>query len=96
MKRIKRDKEEREALVNFHVIDVTEKLFFIIVTFFYYYRNEKEAMEIERLRNMTEEERRLEQRINPKLVTNKAFKGKYKFLQKYYHRLNFLERIVCL
>jgi len=47
---------------------------------------EKEKAELERLHHLTEEERRQEQKLNPKLITNKAIKGKYKFLQKYYHR----------
>ncbi|KAI4876150.1 hypothetical protein NFI96_017586 [Prochilodus magdalenae] len=47
---------------------------------------EKEKSEIDRFHSLTEEERRAELRNNGKLVTNKAPKGKYKFLQKYYHR----------
>lgn len=47
---------------------------------------EKEMQDIDRLRNMTEDERRQELKNNPKQITNKASKGKYKFMQKYYHR----------
>lgn len=35
---------------------------------------------------MTDEQRREEFLRNPKKVINQAVKGKYKFLQKYYHR----------
>ncbi|CAL1603017.1 unnamed protein product [Knipowitschia caucasica] len=47
---------------------------------------EREKSEVERFHNLTEEERRAELRVQGKTVTNKAPKGKSKFLQKYYHR----------
>ena len=53
-----------------------------VVTF----RMEKERQEVDRLHNLNEDDWRNEVRNNPKVITNKAVKGKYKFLQKYYHR----------
>ncbi|XP_072320807.1 microfibrillar-associated protein 1 isoform X2 [Eucyclogobius newberryi] len=47
---------------------------------------EREKSEVERFHSLTEEERRAELRVQGKTVTNKAPKGKSKFLQKYYHR----------
>ncbi|XP_062028221.1 uncharacterized protein LOC133744108 [Rosa rugosa] len=62
--RIKRDREEREAML-------------------------KEKEEIERVRNMTEEERREWERKNPKPAPKP--KQKWRFMQKYHHKGAFFQ-----
>lgn len=49
----------------------------------------KEKEEIEKVRNMTEEERREWERRNPKLLS--ASKQKWRFMQKYYHKGAFFQ-----
>lgn len=51
----------------------------------------KEKEEIERLRNMTEEERREWERKNPKTTDSKVNKQKWRFMQKYYHKGAFFQ-----
>ena len=47
-------------------------------------RSEKE--ELQMIHEMSDEKRLAFMLKNPKKITNKAQKGKYNFLQKYYHR----------
>merc|ERR1719145_542958 len=49
----------------------------------------KDAADIQRRRNMTDEELRWDLRTTPRVITNKSMKGRYKFMQKYYHKGSF-------
>eukprot|EP00049_Salpingoeca_infusionum_P004968 m.86428 g.86428 ORF g.86428 m.86428 type:complete len:432 (+) comp12807_c0_seq2:147-1442(+) len=49
-------------------------------------KSDKEKMEVDRVHEMTDRERRDYFKANPKMVTNKGDRGKMKYLQKYWHR----------
>ena len=49
----------------------------------------KEVADIQRRRNMTDDELRWDLRTTPRVITNKSMKGRYKFMQKYYHKGSF-------
>ncbi|TPP60725.1 Microfibrillar-associated protein 1 [Fasciola gigantica] len=74
LRRIRRDREQREAILQEKNEDYRPNL---AANF---------SLQIERIRQMTDEQRREEFLRNPKKFINPAVKGKYKFLQKYYHR----------
>ena len=63
------------------IVKLTNACFLLML-----FRLEREHQDVERLRNLTEDQWRMEVKSNPKQITNKADKGKYRFLQKYYHR----------
>ncbi|OAF69023.1 Microfibrillar-associated protein 1 [Intoshia linei] len=48
--------------------------------------HQREQADIDKLRSMSETERVMALKQNPRIVTNKAIKGTYKFLQRYFHR----------
>ncbi|VEL13116.1 unnamed protein product, partial [Protopolystoma xenopodis] len=70
LRRIRRDKEARENIQQ----EKEEATLFHIIFLTSCHTN------------MNDIQRQEEFRKNPKLITNKAIKGKYKFMQKYFHR----------
>ena len=87
LKRVKRDREEREAYVLlFYCNRVYLNVIFNENSLFDSKSRENEREEIERRRQMSDDVRFKEDLERARKSREEKSKGKYRFLQKYYHK----------